>query len=119
MGPDELIGAAATGSSTGPLIAGLVHLDADTVAAAAVDGTVAAASIEGLAPAAAPSPAGSLEPVQSQVRGWRIGFRLGGCGLAAHSLATLTRAAIRKTDAQLTIPALSSSSMASQCARSP
>jgi hypothetical protein len=62
-----LVGAAATGSENGPLIAGLVHLDADTVAAAALDGTVAAQSIEGLAPAAAPSPAGSLDPVVDQV----------------------------------------------------
>ncbi|KAI7836939.1 hypothetical protein COHA_009188 [Chlorella ohadii] len=67
VGPDELLGAAATGSGNAPLIAGLVHLDADTVAAAALDGMVAAQSIEGLAPAAAPSPAGSLDPVVNQV----------------------------------------------------
>ena len=69
VGPDELLGAAATGSGNAPLIAGLVHLDADTVAAAALDGMVAAQSIEGLAPAAAPSPAGSLDPVVNQVGG--------------------------------------------------
>lgn len=69
MGPDELLGAAAAGSANAPLIAGLVHLDADTVAAAALDGMVAAQSIEGLAPAAAPSPAGSLDPVVNQVGG--------------------------------------------------
>lgn len=68
VGPDPLLGAAAAGTDTAPLIAGLVHLDADTVAAAALDGVVAAQSIEGLAPAAAPSPAGSLDPVVNQVR---------------------------------------------------
>lgn len=77
VGPDPLLGAAAAGSDSAPLIAGLVHLDADTVAAAALDGVVAAQSIEGLAPAAAPSPAGSLDPLVNQVRstwhqqGWR------------------------------------------------